>query len=362
MYKNMKNTKKARTVRALKELVLRNPGGVSRQEAADTLDIDLRTAAAYLEQLTADGLFRRECACSGRKGRPGAVYCSNADALCFLGMGIFQNLTVSAVVIDSAGHTLRKESMRLPENTTRLNVFSAIREFVCRFRKVENRRLYGIGLAISRWLQPPLSGGDTYANLTDYLERETGIAVHRDVNINTVAYACATEMHLRNLAVVHLGLVIEFGLVLNGEPERDFARREAWLSHMCVNPRGRRCYCGKYGCLENYVTHGALAERLKMQPNSPVIIQSLGAMLGLALTRMIQKFKVDTVIQISAEELFPEVANYVRRHAPEQTQLLLRSLNPSVEYGAALEAAHFELYRFTSQPMQPTLQNKERIV
>ncbi len=355
MHKNMKNTKKARNVRALKELVLRNPDGVSRQDAADTLGIDLRTAAAYLEQLTADGLFRRECAFSGRKGRPGAVYHSNAEALCFLGMGIFQNLTVSAIAIDSTGRELRKETMKLPENTSRLSVFSAIRDFVCRFRKVENRRLYGVGLAISRWLQPPLSGGDNYANLADYLERETGIAVHRDVNINTLAYACATEMHLSNLAVIHLGMVIEFGLVINGEPERDFAKREAWLSHMCVNPKGRRCYCGKYGCLENYVTSGALSERLKIQPQSPAILQSLGTMLGLALTRVIQKFKVDTVIQIGATELFPEVANYVRGHAPEHTQLLLRTLNPSVEYGAALEAAHFELYRFTNQPMQSTL-------
>ena len=351
----MKDTKKARVVRALKSMVLSAPGGVSRQEAADALAIDLRTAAAYLEQLTAAGLFRRENAFSGRKGRPGACYSSNADALCFLGLSVTQNLAVSAAVIDSAGNMLTQEACVLPEPASRLSVFSAIRDFANRFREFRDKRLYGIGLAISRWLQPPLSGEDTYANLSDYLARETGVAVHRDVNINCVAYACSVKLREPDLAVIHPGLVIEFGLVRNGEPERDFTPREAWLSHLCVNPRGRQCYCGKYGCLENYVTRGALNERLK-PPISPAVVQSLGEMLALALRRLARKYEVGTMLLLGVDEISAEVLRAYRHNSgePAMPRLLLHGFQPQVSYGAALEAAHFELHRFTRHnPIDP---------
>ena len=345
----MKDTRKARIVRALKALVLRSSAGVSRREVADALGIDLRTAASYLEELTRSGLFRSETAPAGGKGRPGLVYRSNADELAFLGLLLSQDLALQATAVDAAGNVLREEVFRLSGEGSRLAVFTAIRDCAERFRSVGGKRLYGIGLAISRWLQPPLAGEDTYANLSDYLEREIGVAVHRDVNINALAYAWSVKLGIMDLAVVHTGLVIEFGLVRGGEPERDFARREAWLSHLCVNPKGRRCYCGKYGCLENYVTSGALRERLK-PPFSPVVRQSLGEMLALALRRLARKYQVGSLLLFGADAIFAETEHALRAEDDGASPRLLRmDAALSVCCGAALEAAHFELHRFTRQ-------------
>lgn len=345
----MKDTRKARIVRAVKALVLRSAAGVSRREAADALGIDLRTAASYLEELTRSGLFRRETAPAEGKGRPGLVYRSNADQLAFLGLSLTQNLALSVTAVDAAGNMLREEQLPLSGEGSRLAVFSAIRDCAERFRSVGGKRLYGIGLAISRWLQPPLAGEDTYAKLSDYLEREVGVAVHRDVNINALAYAWSVKLKIPDLAVVHTGLVIEFGLVRGGEPERDFARREAWLSHLCVNPKGRQCYCGKYGCLENYVTSGALRERLK-PPASPVVRRSLGEMLALALRRLARKYQVGSLLLFGGDEIFAETERALRAGDDGTPPRLLR-MDSSLKVccGAALEAAHFELHRFTRQ-------------
>ena len=84
----MIDTKRARITRALKQLVLNSPGAVSRGDVAEALDIDLRTAAVYLEQLRESGLLRCEKLVSGGKGRPSRVYCSNAANLVFLGIKI----------------------------------------------------------------------------------------------------------------------------------------------------------------------------------------------------------------------------------------------------------------------------------
>ena len=344
----MQDTKHARIIRSLKQLTLSSRTGVSRAEAAKSLQIDLRTASFYLEQLADLGLLRSEkTPCIG-KGRPHVTYRSNADNLCFLGLQILNNLTVSAVVIDASGRELQHSQITLPENMSRLSAFSCILQLVNQFKDNGNGKLYGIGMAISRWLQPPLAGEDVYANLADFLERETGLAVHRDVNINTLAFAQAKQLNCHNLAIVHPGNVIEFGLVRDGLPDVNFAKREAWLSHVCVNPDGRRCYCGKHGCLENYVTHGARHERL-LNNNKSATLKTLGTMLGIAMVRLVRKYPVETLLLLGAEELFPAAEEYFKTRIPSGVNFYCKRNSLTVDYGAALMSAHFELHRFTEE-------------
>ena len=343
----MIDTKRARITRALKQLVLNSPGAVSRGDVAEALDIDLRTAAIYLEQLRESGLLRCEKLVSGGKGRPSRVYCSNAANLAFLGIKIFSNLEVDAVLIDSVGRELARKNMLLPANASRLTAFTAILDLIKGFRVYGNKKLFGVGMAISRWLQPPLAGEDVYANLADYLARESSLAIHRDVNINAVAFAEAQSMKCRNLAEVHAGKVIEFGLVRDGLVQPDFAGREAWLSHLCVNPDGRRCYCGKYGCLENYITSGARSERLK-NDNNPAVRRALGEMLGSAMVRLVRKYPVEAVLLVGVEDIFPAAEEYFSSRVTG-VSLQCKRAPQSVEYAVALEAAYLELHRYTEK-------------
>lgn len=343
----MKDTKRTRITRALKQLALTRSGGVSRSEAAETLQIDLRTASCYLEQLAESGLLRSETVLSGGKGRPHTVYRSNASNLTFLGIQL-TGRSGSAVLVDSVGRTLSRGRFELPENGSRLSLFSAIMDIVSRYKQFENRSLYGVGLAISRWLQPPLAGEDVFANLADYLERECKVAVYRDVNINAASFAISKTLNCRNLAVIHTGNVIEFGLVLDGMPDADFHKREAWLSHLCVNPDGRRCYCGKYGCLENYVTTGARNERLH-NGNRHATLRALGGMLGAALVRVAKKYPVEAIQLVGADELFPAAEEYFMPRVNNSVSLVVKHSQLEVDYGAALESAYYELYRFTGE-------------
>ena len=342
----MKDTRRSRMIRSLKELILTSPSGVSRGEAASALGIDLRTASGYLEDLTAEGLLRIEKAVSCNKGRPGKIYRSNADNLCFAGVRISSTLDVQTTVIDSLGRELKKFSIQLPEDCSRLSSFNSILDQVKQCQQLEGKMLFGIGLAISRWLQPPLAGEDVYANLSEYLNRESGVAVYRDVIINMEAFAQARMLNCRNLALVHAGKVMEFGLIADGVPDKDFARRENWLSHICVNPDGRRCYCGKYGCLENYLTIGARKEILS-SGKSAAAIRLLGERLGMAMVRLVRKFPVEAVVLLDGEDVFFPAEEYFSKHAPGNITFIRRSNLPSAHSAAALVAAYFELYRYT---------------
>lgn len=341
----MKDTKRAHILRELKRFALTAPNGISRANAAKQLSIDLRTASAYLEELTYNGFLRGEVKKSGGKGRPHTIYRSNAGQLAFLGLLIQSNLSLYATVINAAGQQLYHEEIKIPEYASRLSIFVVILDLVKRIRDNEKYRLYGVGIAISRWLQPPLAGEDVYINLADYIERETGLAVYRDVNINAVAFEQARKLNCRNLALVHTGKVIEFGLVHNGLPVRDFTKREEWLAHLCVNPNGRRCYCGKYGCLENYVSFGARHERFAAD-DSPAALRMLGNMLGVAMVRLVKKYPVQCVLLMGCQDIFPAAEEYFISRAPAGINILCPRLNYSVEYGVALMSAHMELHRF----------------
>ena len=67
--RTMIDTKRARITRALKQFILSSSGAVSRGDVAHALNIDLRTAASYLEDLCNSGLLRCEKFVSGGKGR-----------------------------------------------------------------------------------------------------------------------------------------------------------------------------------------------------------------------------------------------------------------------------------------------------
>ena len=344
----MKDTKRARITRELKELILSRRSGVSRSEVSGLLNIDLRTAATYLEELVSAGLLRCEISVGSGKGRPRMLYRSNADKLAFLGIQIAGNMSAASTLVDSVGRKLGSRQYALPENGSRLSTFAAVLEIIEDFRHFQDYSLYGAGLAISRWLQPPLAGEDVYANLADYLARESQVCIHRDVNINSVAFAIARSMNCRNLAVIHLGRVLEFGLVLDGMPDADFARREAWLAHLCVNPDGSRCYCGKYGCLENYVSSCARDERSKKGSN-PALWRTLGKMLGVAMVRVARKYPVEKIVLLGAGELFPAAEEYFAQRMPVHCSLNTVHTPADVHYGEALEALHFELYRYTEK-------------
>ena len=276
------------------------------------------------------------------------VYRSNADNLCFVGLRISSSLQINAVATDSLGRELKRTSIDLLADCSRLSAFNRILDLVKECSRIEGKSLFGIGLAVSRWLQPPLAGEDVYANLADYLSSENGVVVYRDVIINTEAFALARSLKCRNLALVHAGRVIEFGLVCDGVPERDFSRRENWLAHICVKPDGRRCYCGRYGCLENYVTSGARSE-MNTHGNVAAANRLHGEMLGMAMVRLARKFPVEAIVLLDNGDIFFNAEEYFSSHFSGNVTFIRRLLPPPTEDASAMMAAYFELYRYTGE-------------
>ncbi len=340
-----KKTKKARKLMELKRLVL-NSDGIRRSEAAKLVDLDIRTASAYLEELVSTGLLRSEIEPGGGKGRPGTLYYPNRENLCYLGLVITATLEVRLCMIDHRNQVLGSTQICFDRVSSKLTVFQKVLELVRHsIRSHPERRLGAVGIAISRWLQPPLASYDLYSGMVDFLNRELGVPVYRDVNINMLALQASIHHQCRNVAMIHPGKVIEFGLVINGFPASNLFEHEDWLAHLPVNPNGRKCYCGQRGCLESCVTEGAIAEKLHELgvTESAPLDDKVGQYLGLACREIAAIYRPE-LIMMHVSEKHREALR--RTYGLSEPPLRFQDHTVNVETGAAMLAAFLSTKQF----------------
>ena len=96
-------------------------------------------------------------------------------------------------------------------------------------------------------------------------------AVDNDVNLFALGeWRFGAGRGSNHLVCLTLGTGVGGGLVLNGALYRGAAGAAGELGHMVIDPRGRRCGCGKRGCLEAQVGTAAILrmgrEALRQRP------------------------------------------------------------------------------------------------
>lgn len=110
--------------------------------------------------------------------------------------------------------------------------------------------------------------------LVSEVEKATGLSVWMENDVNTAALG---EFHfgagkdVNSLAMLTLGTGIGGGIILDRKLWRGANSGAAEIGHMVVNPGGRRCECGNFGCLEAMAQARAIIERAarKMQQGIP---------------------------------------------------------------------------------------------
>lgn len=113
------------------------------------------------------------------------------------------------------------------------------------------------GLIYSSVNMRPLDG----FNLTSFLADTYGIAVTCGNDANVIAvgeHVYGAGRNLSSYVVISIGTGLGSGLILDGRlwtGARGFA---AEFGHVTVEPAGILCPCGNHGCLEQYVSAGAV--------------------------------------------------------------------------------------------------------
>ena len=85
-----------------------------------------------------------------------------------------------------------------------------------------------------------------------------------DANCATLGeWWCGAAKGGRNVVGMTIGTGIGGGLILEGKLYHGASDAAGEIGHTTIDPTGRRCKCGNYGCLEAYTSGPAIAERAR---------------------------------------------------------------------------------------------------
>ena len=140
---------------------------------------------------------------------------------------------------------------------------------------VTEANLGGIGIGTPGEIDPDAGAVLLAANVPGFTDRVelgplvstaldgTKVTVDNDVSVGVLGeYQRGAGRPYKNLLGVWVGTGVGGGLILDGELH-DGRGAAGEIGHMVVNPGGRRCACGRRGCVEAYAGRKSMEKRAR---------------------------------------------------------------------------------------------------
>ncbi len=239
---------------------------ISQPELAQRLNLSWPTVLQNVKELTALELVQEVGAYESTGGRKAKAYAPVLDAKLSVGLDITQN-HIGFVLVDLSGKILKY--------TRKKQVFSLTEEYLqnlgqslADFLKGENtEKIYGVGISLPGIVSET---GDRllYSHALDIYDIPTN-RFHQYIPypctyVNDANAAGLAEVwnnpHAGNLVYLSLsnsvgGAIINGGTLFTGNN-----LRAGEFGHNTLVPNGRKCYCGKDGCLDAYLSAKVLSK------------------------------------------------------------------------------------------------------
>lgn len=240
---------------------------VTKKTLAEALHLSMPTVTQDLAQMLADGLIAYIGHEDSTGGRKPELIGPVTDARIAAGLEVIHEMA-RLIVIDLYGQTLLDESLPVTfENS------EAYFQTLCRWvngllhgMEYPAERILGVGIAIQGLLLPDQSAVCFGRLLSDGI-RLTDFSGRLDwpcTLIHDVEAAAAAELwyqpELSNAIYISLNRNTGGALMIDGNVYGGKRCSSGTIEHMCIHPNGRRCYCGKRGCLDAYCSAAALEQ------------------------------------------------------------------------------------------------------
>lgn len=169
-------------------------------------------------------------------------------------------------------------------------------------------------------------------DMRGYIESRTGLSMSlgNDANVAALGEVCAgSAKGAQSAVIVTLGTGVGTGVVIGSKLLTGYNSAASELGHAVIQRGGRRCTCGRYGCLEAYASATGLilttSEAVKVHPDSllAAIAREQGSVDGrTAFTAMKQGDAAGkAVVNEYIDALACGVANIVNIFQPEIVSL-----------------------------------------
>lgn len=246
----------------LEEIIHSEP--ISRAFLAKKLGLTKATISSIVQELLSQKLILEIGNDETKFGRKPILLSFNQKAGYAIAIDL-GNSIISAVLTDLKGEMAQYYSMQMPDEPSLLT--DSLIEFIqsmkqCTFHSVFG--LVGITIGIHGIVHHnKVTGSEysvSYANISEIdliskLEQVFHVPVYVENEANLSAIGEYTfKSTYENIASLNIHNSISLGMVLHDTLYTGNSGYAGSIGHMIVVPDGRPCFCGNYGCLEQYLS------------------------------------------------------------------------------------------------------------
>jgi predicted NBD/HSP70 family sugar kinase len=326
-------------------------GATSRSDLTALTGLNRSTVKALTADLVEAGLVRESAPVGrGGAGRPSITVEPESELVYVLALDIgVEHLT--AVRVGLGGVVLdRRELTQTPKDYDVRRTLRRLDKLVCGLlaEAPPKARCVGVGVGICgvvstddglvrfapnlAWVDVPLR-----ALLSEALRTSLRIEIGNDGDLGAMAE------HLRGAAsgltdFVYLAgeVGVGGGIILGGRPIRGYGGYAGEVGHMCIDPKGQRCRCGRRGCWETEVGDEA-------------VLLATGAPEGMLLAQVLEAY--------AAGERWPQAGmRRVARSLSVGVINLVNVFNPQlILFGGAIRLVYLAVEPLVHEAMKDAL-------
>lgn len=238
----------------------------SKLQIVQDLQMGLSTVSQNLNDLETSGLISRNGYFESTGGRKAQIIRIVEDFRISIGLGILKDM-FHIVAVNLYGDAIATETISLPYKNSDA-YYNELAENVEQFisnHQYPSEKIKGISIATQGIISPDGTSvtygaimGNTHMQLSDFSSR--------------LPYPCHLEHDSKSAAELELWNHPQFdsalifllnsnlggAIITNHTVHQGNHMRSGLFEHICIDPHGLKCYCGKHGCLETCCSANAL--------------------------------------------------------------------------------------------------------
>ncbi len=256
-------------------------GGTSKSQIAQDLRLSMPTVLTCLKSLFDRGIVLEDGTFESTGGRKAKNIIVNPNLKYSIGVDVTSQ-HIGMVVIDMTGQVIFNQRIRMKFEPT----IDYCRQWSVEINKfiddsaIDKTKILGVGVAIAGIIDndAKLMTRSHTLDVTNYslrnMETALGYPVYFENDANAALMAERTD-DTENLIYISLSNTVGGSIFLNGNIYRGAAKKAGEFGHMVLHPGGKKCYCGKSGCSDGYLS--ALNLRLNENMSLEEFMELLGS-------------------------------------------------------------------------------------
>lgn len=255
-------------------------GSISRSDLAKVTGLNKSTLSVQAADLLAENVVIETNVQHQNPGRRPIALSINENAGCALGIDL-DGTKFTFVLSTLLGNPLYFHTVEFPASNYN-EMITFLTEEITRFQNDCDRSTYGlVGVALGihgivdndeiiRYL-PHHKWHDK--NVKKDLLDATGLPIYVQNNANLSAYAEVVFMHHRTEHLISLSMHsgIGLGMMIQGQAMKGYHGFAGEIGHMIIQPSGKACSCGNFGCWEQYASETSFLRILSYLKNRETV-------------------------------------------------------------------------------------------